>query len=100
MSAKTSAGGHRPLQIQLASAAQLLQGAVTVGLRHDVNGKRMLADRGCRQADAVHRHAVADLQIIHNERSADRQHHHLTAAADAAQHANLLDQSGEHVIPS
>ncbi|MNN27378.1 hypothetical protein D3C81_1409130 [compost metagenome] len=98
--AKAPAGGHGPLQIHFAPAAQLLQVAVAVGLRHDINGKRMLADRGRRQADTIDGYAIADFQITHNERGADIQHHHLTAAADAAQHANLLDQSGEHVIPS
>ena len=90
---------HGPLQVHPAADGQAPQGGAVQGLVHDVGGEACVIQTGGGQADAVHRHAVPQLQVGEHRHRADGEHRRAGPPPDGADYAHLLNDSRKQGRP-
>ena len=91
MSAKASARGHGPLQIDMASGYETAQRGAVQCFVHHVGGKYPLFKGGDGEAYAVDRHTVPQLEIVKNTFGLHGQYRAFAPAPQTAHGSKLLD---------
>src|SRR5918997_2961387 len=90
--------GHRPLQVDGAPLREISERRAPEGLRHGMEGERLPIQSLDRQANAVHRHALAHARASEDSPCGDPQAKHL-ARLQGDDPPHLFNQPGEHDPP-